>query len=87
MIAGKDAVKKSFGQVVKETVTPYYTGRCWGSLMVKNIFANTPLFWLMFAADFYSKVPFAHTIGLYTEKFVSWLRNARQRLTVPCNSI
>merc|ERR1711907_103577 len=53
---GKDAVKKSFGQVVKETVTPYYTGRCWGSLMVKNIFANTPLFWLMFAADFYSKL-------------------------------
>lgn len=24
--------------------------------MVKNIFANTPLFWLMFAADFYSKL-------------------------------
>merc|ERR1712146_307538 len=50
------AGSKSFGTVLKETITPGYTARCWTSLMVKNIFANTPLFWLMFAADFYSKL-------------------------------
>eukprot|EP00656_Telonema_subtile_P012616 TRINITY_DN1635_c0_g1_i1.p1 TRINITY_DN1635_c0_g1~~TRINITY_DN1635_c0_g1_i1.p1 ORF type:complete len:134 (-),score=41.74 TRINITY_DN1635_c0_g1_i1:279-680(-) len=48
--------KQSFTEVVKKTITPKYTARCWGSLMVKNIFANTPLFWLMFAADFYSRI-------------------------------
>jgi|ERR1712195_116968 len=46
----------SFVDVVKKTITPKYTARCWSSLMVKNIFANTPLFWLMFAADFYSRI-------------------------------
>lgn len=48
--------KQSFGEVVKKTITPAYTARCWTSLMIKNIFANTPLFWLMFAADFYSRI-------------------------------
>lgn len=46
----------SFGEVLKKTITPAYTGRCWFSLYVKNVMANTPLFWVMFASDFYSRV-------------------------------
>jgi hypothetical protein len=30
--------------------------RCWLSLFAKNVAANTPLFGVMFAADFYSKI-------------------------------
>merc|ERR1712232_1318446 len=47
--------KKSFGSVLKETITPNYTGRCFMSLLLKNIAANTPLFWIMFMSDFYSR--------------------------------
>merc|ERR1719162_1413992 len=64
MHSGKGATGeagKSFGTVVKETITPAYTARCWSSLMAKNIVANTPLFWLMFAADFYSKLSVIRT--------------------------
>jgi len=62
MHSGKGAEStKSFGTVIKETITPKYTGRCWSSLMAKNIVANTPLFWLMFAADFYSKLSVLRT--------------------------
>lgn len=50
-----DAVKKSFGEVLKETITPAYMNRCFISLCVKNFMANTPLFWIMFMADFYAK--------------------------------
>jgi len=46
---------KAFGDVLKETITPKYMGRCWVSLCIKNIAANTPLFWIMFMADFYSR--------------------------------
>lgn len=49
------AVKKPFGVVLKETITPSYMGRCGTSLYFKNICANTPLFWIMFMADFYSR--------------------------------
>lgn len=49
------AVKKPFGTVLKETITPAYMGRCGVSLYFKNICANTPLFWIMFMADFYSR--------------------------------
>jgi len=49
------AVKKPFGTVLKETITPAYMGRCGVSLYFKNICANTPLFWVMFMADFYSR--------------------------------
>eukprot|EP00854_Cymbomonas_tetramitiformis_P015367 gene15367-18181_t len=48
--------KKDFMTVLKETITPAYTGRCWTSLFVKNIAANTPLFWFMFAADYYGRI-------------------------------
>lgn len=48
--------KKSFGTVLKETVTPHYTGRCWLSLFTKNVAANTPLFWLMFSADLFGRI-------------------------------
>jgi hypothetical protein len=53
---GAGAQKQSFGEVLKKTITPAYTSRCWASLFVKNIAANTPLFWVMFAADFYVRV-------------------------------
>merc|ERR1711862_208836 len=55
MHAQKDG-KASFGEVLKKTITPAYTGRCWFSLYVKNVMANTPLFWVMFASDFYSRI-------------------------------
>merc|ERR1711990_389670 len=45
----------SFGAVLKETITPSYAGRCWTSLLIKNVGANTPLFWIMFMSDFYAK--------------------------------
>lgn len=45
----------SFGALLKQTITPTYTGRCFTSLLFKNICANTPLFWIMFMADFYSR--------------------------------
>jgi len=48
--------KRPFGQVLKETITPKYMGRCWTSLFIKNVAANTPLFWIMFTADFYAKM-------------------------------
>ena len=47
---------KEFGTVLKETITPGYMGRCWTALFVKNVMANTPLFWFMFAADYYSRI-------------------------------
>mmetsp|Transcript_25935 Transcript_25935/g.35804 ORF Transcript_25935/g.35804 Transcript_25935/m.35804 type:complete len:285 (-) Transcript_25935:152-1006(-) len=50
------APKKDFMAVLKETITPNYTGRCWVSLFTKNVMANTPLFWFMFAADFYGRI-------------------------------
>lgn len=50
-----DAAAKSFGQVLKETITPRYSARCWVSLCVKNIMANTPLFWIMVMSDLYTK--------------------------------
>merc|ERR1711934_159550 len=46
---------KPFGDVLKEVITPKYMGRCWMSLNIKNIAANTPLFWVMFMADFYCR--------------------------------
>jgi len=46
---------KAFGQVLRETITPTYTARCFVSLCVKNFAANTPLFWIMFMSDFYAK--------------------------------
>lgn len=49
-------VKKDFGTVLKETVTPAYSARCWVSLFTKNVMANTPLFWFMFATDFYNRI-------------------------------
>jgi len=53
---GGGAAPESFVEVLKKTITPAYTGRCWISLYVKNVMANTPLFWVMFASDFYSRV-------------------------------
>jgi len=50
-----EGAKKTFMQILKETVTPRYVNRCFLSLFVKNIAANTPLFWIMFMADFYAK--------------------------------
>lgn len=47
---------ESFGQVLKKSITPAYTGRCWVTLFCKNVMANTPLFWVMFMSDFYSRV-------------------------------
>lgn len=58
--AVEGAEKKPFGQLLKETVTPKYTARCWVSLCLKNIMANTPLFWVMFMSDFYAK---KHTLN------------------------
>lgn len=54
--AAAGEVSKGFGQVLKETITPAYTSRCWVSLFVKNVAANTPLFWFMFAADYYGRI-------------------------------
>lgn len=54
--SAKGGSQASFGEVLKKTITPMYTGRCWFSLYVKNIMANTPLFWVMFTADFYSRI-------------------------------
>lgn len=51
---------KAFGQVLKETITPAYTARCFVSLCMKNFCANTPLFWIMFMSDFYTK---KHNLG------------------------
>jgi len=51
----KGAAKRPFGEILKETITPKYMSRCWVSLCVKNIAANTPLFWIMFMADFYAR--------------------------------
>lgn len=56
MHSQKGGNQASFGEVLKKTITPLYTGRCWFSLYVKNIMANTPLFWVMFSADFYSRI-------------------------------
>jgi len=56
MHSGKGESKASFSDVLKETITPKYTLRCWSSLLVKNIAANTPLFWIMFSSDFYSRL-------------------------------
>eukprot|EP00242_Pyramimonas_sp_CCMP2087_P003734 CAMPEP_0198209784 /NCGR_PEP_ID=MMETSP1445-20131203/17728_1 /TAXON_ID=36898 /ORGANISM="Pyramimonas sp., Strain CCMP2087" /LENGTH=288 /DNA_ID=CAMNT_0043883663 /DNA_START=76 /DNA_END=942 /DNA_ORIENTATION=+ len=53
---GGAAVQKDFGTVLKETITPVYMGRCFTALFVKNVMANTPLFWFMFAADYYSRI-------------------------------
>jgi len=47
---------ESFTQVLKSTITPKYSFRCWASLTFKNCFTNTALFWLMFASDFYTKL-------------------------------
>mmetsp|Transcript_41601 Transcript_41601/g.79668 ORF Transcript_41601/g.79668 Transcript_41601/m.79668 type:complete len:263 (-) Transcript_41601:76-864(-) len=56
MHSSKGDASKSFSQVLKETITPNYTGRCWISLCAKNVMANTPLFWIMFTADFYTRL-------------------------------
>jgi hypothetical protein len=56
MHAREGAVQASFTQVLRETITPAYTSRCWTSLFAKNVMANTPLFWVMFASDFYTKI-------------------------------
>lgn len=56
MHAKEGAAQKSFTQVLRETITPAYTSRCWTSLFAKNVMANTPLFWVMFASDFYTKL-------------------------------
>lgn len=48
-------VEKDFGTVLKETISPKYMGRCFTSLLIKNVAANTPLFWIMFMADFYAR--------------------------------
>lgn len=50
------SAKQSFGQVLKESITPRYTARCWTSLLIKNVAANTPLFWVMYTADFYARL-------------------------------
>lgn len=50
------AAKKDFMAVLKETATPAYSSRCWVSLFTKNVMANTPLFWFMFAADYYGRL-------------------------------
>ncbi|CAD7941242.1 unnamed protein product [Amoebophrya sp. A120] len=47
--------KKAFSELLRETITPTYTGRCFASLFAKNILANTSLFWVMFMSDFYTK--------------------------------
>ena len=47
--------EKAFGDVLKETITPKYMGKCFSSLLFKNIAANTPLFWIMFMSDFYCR--------------------------------
>jgi hypothetical protein len=52
---GKPAPTESFGEVLKQTVTPRYMSRCWISLFAKNCVANTPLFFVMFTADFYAR--------------------------------
>jgi len=52
----KGGAARPFGDVLKETITPKYMGRCFSSLMFKNICANTPLFWVMFSADFYCRL-------------------------------
>lgn len=54
--AGQPAPTESFGDVLRKTVTPAYMSRCWVSLFAKNVVANTPLFWVMFMADFYSQI-------------------------------
>merc|ERR1719199_2270417 len=36
MHSGKGGSNQSFGEVLKKTITPLYTGRCWFSLYVKN---------------------------------------------------
>jgi hypothetical protein len=54
-LAAAGGEQKSFGTVLRETITPKYTGRCFVSLLFKNICANTPLFWIMFMSDFYSR--------------------------------
>jgi len=58
MHSGKHAggQQPAFAEVLKKTITPLYTGRCWVSLCLKNIAANTPLFWVMFMSDFYARV-------------------------------
>lgn len=56
MSSAKGADAKPFGEVIKDTITPKYMGRCWVSLCIKNVAANTPLFWIMFMADFYSRL-------------------------------
>ncbi|CAD7929163.1 unnamed protein product [Amoebophrya sp. A25] len=48
------ATKKPFLELLRETITPSYTGRCFTSLCAKNILANTSLFWIMFMSDFYT---------------------------------
>jgi len=49
----------SFSDVLRKTITPVYTWRCWQSLFIKNIMANTPLFWIMFMSDFYGRLAVA----------------------------
>lgn len=57
LASGKNSGEgKAFGEVLKETITPKYMTRCWVSLCVKNIAANTPLFWIMFMSDFYCRL-------------------------------
>jgi len=48
--------KASFSEVLRRTITPAYSGRCWISLYIKNIAANTPLFWILFMSDFYTRI-------------------------------
>jgi hypothetical protein len=50
---GKKVGVGQLGDVLKSTITPKYTSRCFASLLCKNIMSNTPLFWAMFATDFY----------------------------------
>jgi hypothetical protein len=49
------AADTSLLSILKSSITPKYTSRCFASLLVKNCGANTPLFWLMFMGDLYSK--------------------------------
>lgn len=56
MHSGTGGNQQSFVEVLKKTITPAYTGRCWVTLFCKNVMANTPLFWVMFASDFYSRI-------------------------------
>lgn len=46
---------KSFEQALREAVTPAYAKRCGASMLLKNIGANSSLFWGMFLTDFYGK--------------------------------